>query len=57
MTHISSTVVVQQPDIVSAVVVPTEHDPPLFVDPDRMKALELALQSLETVSGRRCEIH
>jgi hypothetical protein len=34
---------------------PSEHDPPLIVDPDRVLARQIALESFKAVAGRRVQ--
>src|SRR6185312_3527596 len=36
--------------------IPSKHQPPSLVDPDRVEAIEMAAQLLEMVTGRRSQI-
>ena len=48
--------IVDDPDLAGVTILPTENQPPLVVDPDRMKSSPLALERFEMISRRRPKI-
>ena len=49
--------VIDDRDLIRSTLRPSEHHPPLVVDPYRMEALPTALQRFETVTRRNSQIH
>jgi len=48
--------IIHDPHIERIAAMPSKHHPPLFVDPYRVKSLQVAFESLESIPGRRPEI-